>query len=811
MLGLLPSNIAFSQIVPDNTLPVTSRVNLESNTYTIEGGTTAGSNLFHSFENFSIPTGSEAFFNNVTGIENILTRVTGANQSDIDGLIRANGTATLFLLNPNGIVFGPNARLDLGGSFFATTADSLVFENGLEFNARNSQASTLLSVNVPVGLQFGRDSTDASGAIVATGTGSNLFNPDPLFSAVPFQRGDGGLRVRSGEAIAFIGNGLTLQGATLAADNGSVLLGSLETGTVNLRQTSTGWTFDLSTDSNVRDIDLTQAATLDASGTGGAIRIVGRNITLTDGSIAFISHAGSRPSSSIEASASESLTAIGTDPGETLPSGLVTFVTGSGRGGNVSVAASTLRLESGASFSTRTFGLGRGGDVTVRVADRVDVVGAAPLNRSTFSGIATVSLGPGRAGDITLQAEQLRVLDGSVLTSTAFFSGNGGNITTTASDSIEVRGFNPGAAPTGSALSTATLGSGNGGNLRLETEVLRVFDGGLISSGTLGSGNAGRVTVIASDSIEVRDTTAGAVEPSKIGSSAEANDAFQRLFGLPPIPSGNAGSIALTTPMLIVADGGSVSVANGGTGIAGSLNVTSELLRLEDRASITAATASGEGGNINLDTDTLQLRRGSEITTEARGTGNGGNITLAIETLTALENSPINANAFEGSGGNVSITAQGIFLSSDSRITASSELGVDGLVEITQPEIDTSSAIAELRNEPIDPTTQIVSACGIARENSFVVTGNGGLPPDPTEVLHSRTIWTDIQLTEIQPSSVERENEERSPATESDSSQLPLVEATGWQWRNDGTIELVSTPQNRVGNRWGDRVRCSDR
>ena len=177
--------LALSKISSDTTLPTLSNINdIKNGIYEITGGSRPenATNLFHSLKEFSIQSGDTARFDHDLGIKNILTRVSGGSSSNIDGTIQtwidgvSPSTANLFLINPQGIIFGQNAILDIGGSFIGSTADKINFADGTEFNAVNPSTKPLLTISVPIGLQIGLNS---SSSININGNGNNLkLNPN---------------------------------------------------------------------------------------------------------------------------------------------------------------------------------------------------------------------------------------------------------------------------------------------------------------------------------------------------------------------------------------------------------------------------------------------------------------------------------------------------------------------------------------------------------------------------------------------------------------------------------------------------------
>ncbi|BAY81496.1 hypothetical protein NIES267_09730 [Calothrix parasitica NIES-267] len=148
-LALVIGNSAFAQIQSDNTLGTENSIvnDIDALNKRIDGGVKLDANLFHSFQEFNVSEGGSVYFANPQGITDIFSRVTGNNPSNIFGKLGVLGDANLFLINPNGIVFGENASLDVGGSFVASTANGIEFGEQGVFSTSNPEIPRLLNVS----------------------------------------------------------------------------------------------------------------------------------------------------------------------------------------------------------------------------------------------------------------------------------------------------------------------------------------------------------------------------------------------------------------------------------------------------------------------------------------------------------------------------------------------------------------------------------------------------------------------------------------------------------------------------------------
>jgi filamentous hemagglutinin family protein len=574
---LIATNPAIAQIVPDNTLRVNSVVTPQGNIKLINGGTVAGSNLFHSFQEFSVLTGETASFNNPLTIQNILTRVTGNSVSNINGLLKASN-ANLFLINPNGIIFGRNATLDIGGSFVASTASSIKFPDGNEFSAINPQSTSLLSITVPLGLQF-------------PGMSANIISRAAK------------LEVSPGKTIALVGGNVTLEGSQLTAPQGRIELGSVAGNSlVNLNPTANGWTLGYSGINNFGNIQLSQSIVSASGANSGNIQVQGDRITLTDGS------------------------------------GIVADNSVRQNGGEIFVRATNLTVTNGSKITVQALNEGNAGRINVQ-ADAVEVSGASP-DSQVFSTIAATSRGTGDSGSINITTNRLTARDSGDVSVTTFNSGKGGNLTVNASEFIELIGdriSSDGEDFSRSGLFAATEGTGNGGNITINTPNLRVLDGGRVSVSTrrTGGGTGGNLLVNAKV-IELSGT--GSIELSGTGPNRRFASGLFALSGerRPGIAeneaTGNGGDIRIETGQLTIQNGAQLSASTANTGKGGNITVQADVIDITGTSilnqgfSTLAATSRGTGdsGNITIDTRQLRVSDGADISVTAFGTGNSG-------------------------------------------------------------------------------------------------------------------------------------------------------------------------------------------
>ena len=646
-------------------------------------------------------------------MQNIFSRVTGGSVSNIDGVLRANGTANLFLLNPNGILFGANASLNIGGSFVATTANSINFADGFQYSATNPQTAPLLTVSAPIGLQFGAN----PGAIAVQGNGYNLSVATPFFT--PLMRGNSstGLKVAAGQTLALVGGDINIQGGVLTAEQGRIELGSVRDAQVRFGD---GFALTYPEVQTFGDIRLSQQALADASGSG-LIQVQGNQVSLADGSLLLIQNQGTQAGGSIRVNAAQSLELRGTSPDGRIFGGVNSLTLGSGSGADIAVSTRDLAIRDGAKITTDSHSSAKAGSVTTQAFGSIQIIGFSSITPSLVSIISTNAFNSGNAGSVTVSAQEITLLDGGGISAPTFGIGRGGNITVNALNSITLIGVNTVFVP--SAISAPSLGAGNAGQITVNTSRLMLQDAASVTTSTLSTGNAGNLIVNATESVEISGKVSGFSNPSAVRSAATiASPILRQTFRLPSAPSGNSGNVTINTKRLSVKDGAIVEIRNVGAGNAGTLRINANSIVLDTGGAITGATAFGEGGNVNLNVrDFLLLRNNSQITTSAGGSGNGGKIRLSVGAIVAVptENSDIRANSVNARGGNVTINASGIFglqfrpqdtpLSDITATGANSAL--NGTVQLNINRLDPTSGLVALPTTVVDSSRLIVQGC----------------------------------------------------------------------------------------------------
>ncbi len=698
-------------IQTDGSTPTTP--NVCSASCDITGGTLAGSSLFHSFSQFNVDPGLTVRFLD-PGVANILSRVTGTNPSNILGTLGVVGNANLFLMNPNGIIFGTNAQLNLNGSFVATTANGIGFGTQGFFSASPPPGEnlSLLTVN-PSAFLF------------------NQISPGGITN-----QSTTGLRVPINQSLLLVGGNLNLDGGILQVPGGRIeLAGVAASGTVGLN--GNGGNLSVSIPDGVArgNISLTNGARVDVSGEGGGyIQVQGGQVTLSGGSqivantldqkggditiqanrfdlrdrsSVSASSFGAGAAGNLTVSATESVNLTGNEHigivltkifrGQLTPSdlqnGLFSMNFGSGASGNLTIQTGSFNAQNGGLAATSSFGTGLGGNLTLNATNSVQLVDAALL---------TGTAGSQAAGELTINTGQLIARDGAVVATSTLGTGSGGNLTVTA-NSVEVTGvsvgsFNllglPGSAPISSGLFTlSSVGSGVAGDLTINTRTLLVQEGGAISTSTLNGLAAGNININAPDLVELRGTgqlqivqeiLKGTIDPSDLRSGI-----FSSSFG------GKVGNITIETGKLIATNGGVVSASAFEDGLGGNLTVNApggvvELtggglltgtvgsqaagdmtintgqLTIRDGAQVSAGSfAAGKGGNINVNAESVEVsgaspdgRTFSTLAATSRSTGDSGNITIETQRLVARDGADVSVTAFgDGKSGTLTVNA----------------------------------------------------------------------------------------------------------------------------------------------------------
>ena len=607
-----------AQISTDGTLGPAQ--NLSGPDYQIGAdlGQQHGSNLFHSFQEFNLQRLESATFSGPNSIQNVISRVTGGNPSNIDGTIRSLiPNADFYFLNPFGIIFGPNARLDVQGSFHASTADYLSFSNGGIFHARNPSESLLTVAPIEA---FGFLDSPAPISVNGSELSVNEGNTLSLIGGDLQLQGDSSPVYELDEFGTII---LTSIGSKLSANSGQIHLVSLASpGEVTMKKI--GFNFSAGTKPGSITARNVQISTTGEG--GGAIYIRGGQFILED--------------SLVEANTQGSEDGIG-----------------------INITAEQLTLNDGRLVSD-TYGDGYGGDIKIKTTGLVELRGKnISQNEQSFSQrelISTSTYGSGNGGDIQIQTEQLNVTEGRYIDSFSFGSGDGGDIQISVAESLTLSGNGPeeisvigtqaiDSGDAGDVLIQATdiflenfaliasysFGTGYSGNIILDARQLSLVDGAQIGSTTFGFGQGGNVLVDVKENVIISGRN---TEGFRSGIFTSTDPFFNPFFDGSTIETssiGNAGDIILQTDQLIMRGGGLLKTSTFGPGLTGDIEITARSLNLSGGSVILTTSqppydeykgvlGGGAGGSIDLNIKEASRMTGDSFVGSLMGTSGSG-------------------------------------------------------------------------------------------------------------------------------------------------------------------------------------------
>lgn len=685
MLGLsLSASHTHAQITLDGTTGPAGE--LSGPNYVIDAnvGKQAGGNLFHSFGQFNISIGESATFTGPDSVSNIISRVTGGSGSWIDGPLRSEiPGADFFFLNPWGVMFGPNAFLDMGGSFHVSTADYLRLGEDGRFDAVSPEKSVLTTAP-PAAFGFLDES------------------PGEL-------KIEGFLEVPPDHEISLTGGNVEIPGGIVSAPGGHIrIFSTASSGEVNLQDFSDS---DFPSFKELGEISLSDKAMLDTGGSAaGEIHIRGGKFYLADADTSVSAITNESEGGGIDIHMRESLVvsegasiftaSLGGKCGDIsisadslfldkalifTQSGFVASVGesganvigGKGDGGDIHLNAGSTEI-SGGTISTNTLDTGKSGDISITgeslnirnggeiVADNGDIYTREDGNIA--DGI--IIGGKGGSGNVTLNLNRLEMESGSVSSNT-LGTATGGNISVTAEDSVSIAGSGTADTEYPSELyygiSTQTRGPGSGGHIRIKTDGLTLDKDAMINTQAYSGGESGNIELNA-DRVDIRQ--GGTVTTSTRG----AGDAGEILI--------NAGESVSLSGAGVRFDKSRIYTATHSAGSGGKLTIETPLLTVSGDGEIHSKTLGddtwdgntlpdGTGGDIELNADRLELTGGGVVTAGSESDGDAGNIAIRVTDTFTAENSSVMTNTEHADGGDMTIDAGSRLILTDSSITTS--------------------------------------------------------------------------------------------------------------------------------------------